>query len=51
MRGANRELAKSLQEQLDINESLNKEHEKLMMELKKMLMKKIESIDSTSFML
>ena len=45
-RGANQELTKSLQEQLDVNESLNKKQEELMMELKKTLMEKIESIDS-----
>ena len=45
-RGANRELVKSLQEQLDVNETLNKKHEEVMVELKEVRMEKVKLIDS-----
>ena len=40
-RGANRELAKSLREQLDVNESLNQKQEELIAELREVLMEKV----------
>ena len=44
--GANRELAKSLLKQLNVNESLNKKQEELMVELREVPMEKDKLINS-----